>query len=63
MILFFFPSKQSFEFYTSKELEDDEMENIDHHPTPEIIGVESYAKNNEMKITNEEYDESNLIYR
>ncbi|CAH1714211.1 unnamed protein product [Chironomus riparius] len=48
------------------EVEDDEMDNNEHQ-SPEIIDVQSgslaFMKNNEMKISNDDYDESNLIYR
>ena len=60
--------KFSFEFYRSKgtEVEDDEMENTEH-PSPEIIDVQSgslaFMKSNEMKMSNDDYDEHNLIYR
>ena len=37
------------------------------HQSPEIIDVQSgslaFMKNNEMKMSNDDYDESNLIYR
>lgn len=50
------------------EVEDDEiMENSQQHQGPENIAVESgslsFGKNHEVKMTNDEYDESNLIYR
>jgi hypothetical protein len=60
--------KCSFEFYLSKgtEVEDDEMDNNEHQ-SPEIIDVQSgslaFMKNNEMKMSNDDYDENNLIYR
>jgi hypothetical protein len=59
--------KFSFEFYHSKgtEVEDDEMENTEHQ-SPEIIDVQSGSlafMKNEMKMSNDDYDEHNLIYR
>lgn len=55
-------------FYHSKgtEVEDDDMDNNEHQ-SPEIIDVQSgslaFMKNNEMKMSNDDYDENNLIYR